>query len=63
MTKGEGAVRKELSVRQERSKYYHQRKRALKEVKQEPVSTVRENDLLEVAPIAAITTDGVIEER
>ncbi|XP_017861889.1 PREDICTED: protein suppressor of variegation 3-7 [Drosophila arizonae] len=62
VTKGEGAVRKELSVRQERSKYYHQRKRALKEVKQEPVSTVQENDLLEVEPIAEITPNGVIEE-
>lgn len=61
VTKGEGAVRKELSVRQERSKYYHQRKRALKEVKQEPVSTIQENDLLEVEPIAEITPNGVIE--
>lgn len=63
VTKGEGAVRKELSVRQERSKYYHQRKRALKAVKQEPVPTVRENNLLEAVATAVITTDGVIEER
>lgn len=63
MTKGEGAVRKELSVRQERSKYYHQRKRALKAVKQEPVPTVPENNPLEAVATAVITTDGVIEER
>lgn len=62
MTKGEGAVRKELSVRQERSKYYHQRKRALEEVKQEPLSTVQEN-YIDMEPTAEITPNGVIEER
>ncbi|KAM8702972.1 hypothetical protein ACLKA7_005333 [Drosophila subpalustris] len=61
ITNGEGAVRKELSVRQERSKYYHQRKRALKvKLKQEVVESeplVKENNQLEV-----INTDGVVED-
>ncbi|KAH8310355.1 hypothetical protein KR044_000887, partial [Drosophila immigrans] len=66
ITKGEGAVRKELSVRQERSKYYHQRKRALKQaLKQEQVEqTVEDKDNpLEVLGSAVANTDGAIEER
>ncbi|KAH8388284.1 hypothetical protein KR093_002808, partial [Drosophila rubida] len=65
VTKGEGAVRKELSVRQERSKYYHQRKRALKQtLKQEQVEQTVEdnNNPLEDLASAVVNTDGVIEE-
>lgn len=69
ITKGEGAVRKELSVRQERSKYYHQRKRAqkalkLKQVLVEPVN--EENNQLEnhvETEATVLNTDSAIEER
>ncbi|KAH8407913.1 hypothetical protein KR222_000794, partial [Zaprionus bogoriensis] len=61
VTKGEGAVRKELSVRQERSKYYHQRKRALKELKQEPVVAIEETHPLEeqVPTLCSVNADGI----
>lgn len=65
VTKGEGAVRKELSVRQERSKYYHQRKQALKELKQEPPSVdVDETQHKEDEQLTtSINFNGVAEER
>lgn len=64
VTKGEGAVRKELSVRQERSKYYHQRKQALKELKQEPPSVVDETHNKEEEQLTtSINFPGVVEER
>ncbi|XP_060646539.1 protein suppressor of variegation 3-7 [Drosophila nasuta] len=63
ITKGEGAVRKELSVRQERSKYYHQRKRALKQaLKQEQVEQTDNNNPLEDLASVLVNTEGVIEE-
>lgn len=62
ITKGEGAVRKELSVRQERSKYYHQRKRALKALKQEIEPIVQESNHLEDLATTVVNTDSVIEE-
>lgn len=64
VTKGEGAVRKELSVRQERSKYYHQRKQALKELKQEPTAAADETHLhREEQLTTSIISPDVIEER
>ncbi|ALC47583.1 CG34149 [Drosophila busckii] len=67
ITKGEGAVRKELSVRRERSKYYHQRKRALLAQKQEQQAVIiaQEVDNLnedKVTPALVIKSDITVED-